>query len=245
MPETNSQSEEQIRESIVQLTSVAFNPTVLNIGSETASESLLAFSWFIRVLRTAKAIVVLYDNHLGVESAPLERSLIEHVAHMSLLRKQPNEVLELIVAAHRGYQRKLIDRLRLEDWHKIELDDEFERFLESKDGECLGDETKKLNTTEKRFKLSDLDHYLGVWKILSSMSHATYLSGMAYVAEQELINGRLSYSGEPRITPAGLLPVLGMVLRAFEELRYWAPIQNPEIEGILARSRSIHQSNIK
>lgn len=69
---------------------------VISPPVEIADACLLAYGWWVRVVRSSQAIRVLHQQGLGHEAAPLVRTVLHHTAALVWLARSPQQAFEAV-----------------------------------------------------------------------------------------------------------------------------------------------------
>jgi hypothetical protein len=142
-------------------------------------------AWTIRVLRTAQAIVELHRAGLADTASPMVRSVMEHAISMLWLVERRGEAVRAIEYGHRQHQRRLRDSALAYGWDLSDLDPAMasapldRAMIEPED-------LPRLNSFEQRMKDPIVRSWYPAYRIESSLSHASYLSGAVYVDDNRV-----------------------------------------------------------
>jgi hypothetical protein len=133
----------------------------------------LVWAWWVTVNRQATAILCLYDAGLGADTAPLVRSMIEHCLWSVELARDEGPLLATILRAANEHQKNMIkDAIG----GLLEVPAEVLKLVGTStpiSGE--GSPLKSFLAVCRDLGVSDT---IGVvWRLLSSLSHPTSLSG--------------------------------------------------------------------
>ncbi len=158
----------------------------------------LALGWGIRMCRTAQSVVLMHQNGLGVESAPLVRSLFEHAVTIRWLSEAGVGAVTAVEIGHRRHQRNLRDSLRDGSWD-LEVIDLGEEDLPTDLDMKKPEEWANFLNLEQRFAAVDLKSWYAIYRIESSQSHPSYLSSSAYWNEERFKNGQEGFGLQPAI----------------------------------------------
>lgn len=168
------------------------------IGSPVAFA--LAWAWWVTVNRQAKAILRIYDAGLGVDTAPMMRSMIEHCLWLVVFARDDSPLLATILRETDEQRKKMIkDAVG----GLLELPPEIAVLVT--DGPAVpgeGSHTKSFLAVCRTLGVSET---VGViWRMLSSLSHPT--STTAYFLTQIGTAGvaLTKTPALPGIDPAGL-----------------------------------------
>lgn len=75
------------------------------------STLLVAWGWWSRIVRSAEAVVLLYDNHLAHEAAPIVRTIVHHTVALRWLITRPAEVLAALTWEHQREGSKVLAKV--------------------------------------------------------------------------------------------------------------------------------------
>jgi hypothetical protein len=152
-----------------------------------------------------------YDS----EAAPLVRSVMEHALKLRWLAARGDEALEAIEFGHRRYQRLLRESIEKGSWELTNVDDNdlppSDRDMEQPVERAAFDSVEQLVQ-----KYGGDPSWYATYRLESSTSHASYLSGAAYFDESKLGDRGYGVTWEPtvsgthlRVTSVWLLMGLG------------------------------------
>jgi hypothetical protein len=160
---------------------------VLRVADERNSDIFITLiGWWRFATQTAKAYLVLDDAGFGPEKAPLMRNLIGHVSAMAWLLDNKSAGIDAMRTYSYEMQKKLVDEVRAQGWEikdqimeldqvTFDFDESEEKFHAKLVGE-LGNYSNMLSS----YGSSAL---YPVYRTLSSLSHTTVQSAMAYITD--------------------------------------------------------------
>lgn len=134
----------------------------------------LVWAWWVTVNRQAKAILCLYDAGLGVDAAPLMRSMLEHVLWAVLLSKDKGPLLMTVLRTTGHEHDNVINEAR---GGPLAVPEELLTLLDAApplEGE--GSPIKSFRAVCRELGVGDT---IGViWRILSSLIHPTNMTAL-------------------------------------------------------------------
>ena len=83
---------------------------------------LLAYGWWVRVVRTCQAIKVVYEAGLDSEAAPLVRTAMHHAAALVWLSKEPEKASEAVKWQHWQKAQKLYGGAMARSWELADIE---------------------------------------------------------------------------------------------------------------------------
>lgn len=161
--------------------------TQVSAPLEGKAVAALGMAWMIRVLRTAETIAELHHRGLGDAAPPMVRSVMEHAISMLWLVKRRAEAVKAIEFGHRRYQGLLRDSAMKGGWDLSQLDEEMAGALLDLAMEKPED-WPRLERFEHRMQDPTIRSWYPAYRIESSLSHASYLSGAIYVDDDGTFN---------------------------------------------------------
>jgi hypothetical protein len=169
-------------EAIALLSETFQSHTKLVAPLEDENVARTGVAWTIRVLRTAEAIVELHRLALGDTAAPLVRSVMEHSISMLWLVERRAEAVLAINYGHRQHQRRLRESATAHGWDLSGLDKEIVHA--PLDHPMVKPEDwARFEHFEQRMKDPTIRSWYTAYRVESSLSHASYLSGAIYIRE--------------------------------------------------------------
>jgi hypothetical protein len=135
----------------------------------------LGFGWWMRIVRTAEGICLLYDAGLSQEASPLLRTLLHHTAALEWLRLFPEEVLDALREEHEQRRHDLAAHATRRDWELTGLD--LGQRPEKKKLEGL----RYLREFEKMCDHVGATNLYVAYKLESAYAHPSGLSADTYI----------------------------------------------------------------
>ncbi len=154
----------------------------LSAPMEDANVAQVAVSWTIRVLRTAEAVAALHRAELSDTASPMVRSVMEHAISLLWLVERREEAVNAIEFGHRRHQRLLRDSAQQGGWNPSEIDPAVATAPLDL-AMVQPEDWPKLKNFEQRSADPVVRGWYVTYRIESGLSHASYLSGAVYVAD--------------------------------------------------------------
>jgi hypothetical protein len=149
---------------------------------------LAAYGWWTRIVRTARAIVVLHQAELAHEASPLVRTLLHHTVALKWLVEYPDEALPALVWEHRSEGARMLNKALERAW---DLDPDIgPKPPADKPPSGL----QYLKNTEALCGRVDMANAYVAFLSESKFTHPTAISADAYLADVE---GRLVLLHDP------------------------------------------------
>lgn len=150
----------------------------------SAATTAVAWGWLVRVIRTGESAILLARNHLGPESAPLIRSIIEHAIRLAYAAHAGSEVVEVGLRERSRSLEKLKkaqssgwplppEQLIDIDWMQAEASEEYKHL----------DSFAHLAHVVKR--LPSLGQLYMAWLLETQFSHPTLISAQSYFQRED------------------------------------------------------------
>ncbi len=200
--------------------------------AEHVQLAAIALGWMIRASRTAQGVVVLHRHELGHESAPMARSVMEHAMKLHWLVQRPDSAIETITFDHRRYQSLLKQSMEKGGWDLEGIDDE----LPSHEDLTKPGGWSEFRNFENVLDAIERDEFYAAYRLESSFSHATYLSGAAYWDYERFERGEPGYGWRPAVAVTPLRATaanLALCLEAGAEV-----VQSETIASALVDART-------
>jgi hypothetical protein len=175
--------------------------------------AMVGVTWMIRILRTAEAMIALYDQGLGDTAPPLSRSIIEHSISMMWLSERREEAVKAVEYGHRKHQRNVLKAAAEGGW-------DLDAFNVETGTHAMNDhlpepeEWPRFNWIEQRIPAKQFPTWYTAYRLESALSHATYLSGATYASGPE----EVGFYWEPQIPATPLRGAAVFVVLAAEAL---------------------------
>lgn len=117
MAEERRQTHDQPAAKVIrELTKLARNLGELSVARRDAVAIALGLGWWMRCIRSAGAVRLLYKSGLSHEASPTVRALLLHAAAIEWLRQYPDEVVEAVRYEHEDYRQKLYQKASDRQW---------------------------------------------------------------------------------------------------------------------------------
>lgn len=172
--DSNKQGDQQSAAVIRDLTKLSRTLGDVEVPIETATAVALGFGWWMRSIRTAGGVRLLYKNGLAQEASPILRTLLLHAAAIEWLRQHPDEALDAVRYEHDDYQQKLYQKAEEREWELKGV-----KLGPPPSGDKPAG-LKLLRDVERLCKRIGSEHLYVAYKIESPYSHASALSADTY-----------------------------------------------------------------
>jgi hypothetical protein len=189
------------------------------------AQLLAAYGWWSRIIRTARAIGLLYDSGHGHEASPLIRALLHHSVALAWLVEEPEEALPALVWEHQHEGRRMLGKALQRAWD-----------LDPSLGPALPIESAPvgyayLKSTEQLCDRVGMSNAFVAFLAESKFTHPTAISADAYLGD--------GGSGVVLLRdPGPLVPLRGTALFASEStIRFATLAQLTEIADEAANLR--------
>lgn len=178
-----------------------------------ARAAMVGVTWMIRILRTAEAMITLYDQGLADTAPPLSRSIIEHSISMMWLSERRDEAVKAVEYGHRKHQRNVVKSAAEGGWD-LDAFDVDGGTHPMNDQIPVPEDWPRFNWIEQRIPAKQFPTWYTTYRLESALSHATYLSGATYASGPE----EVGFHWEPQIPATPLRGTAVFVVLAAEAL---------------------------
>jgi hypothetical protein len=211
---------------------------------------ILAHGWYVTILRTSQAILILEARSLGHEAAPLRRSLIEHSLGLVWLSEATEDAVNSVLGRYKNMNLKNL-REGVENF-KDSLGDDYLKLREALssvlDFAIEGsseDQFLRFKHLCDRFRVRRM--YMA-WLRYTGLSHPTYASACAYIRgsgdNAELAREPTQTTADSMQEMVGLLLLATAAMNRLVQGQPWNAILN-EIEAKLAEAVSFQTSTVQ
>lgn len=178
-----------------------------------ARAAMVGVTWMIRILRTAEAMIAVYDQGLGDTAPPLSRSIIEHSISLMWLSERREEAVKAVEYGHRKHQRNVFKSAAEGEWDLAALDVDGETHVMN-NKMPVPEDWPRFNWIEQRIPAKQFPAWYTTYRLESALSHATYLSGAVYASRRK----EVEFHWEPQIPATPLRGAAVFVVLAAEAL---------------------------
>lgn len=147
--------------------------------SAEVGADVVIWAWTNRVVRTARAALLLHDDGFGIEASPLRRTLLEHAVAIHWLADKRGPAYQALVRA-RSLSMQKFNSAQAAGW---ELTEDQQRLLEDAIAIGTDDETRSEDTfvhAKQRAEAYGFGAIHQGWLIETWTSHPSLMSALPY-----------------------------------------------------------------
>lgn len=198
MVAVTSEDDKQSAAVIRDLTKLSRNLGDVDVPRKSATAVVLGFGWWMRSIRTAGCVQLLYKRGLAQEASPVLRTLLLHAAAIEWLRQYPDEALDAVNYEHEDYRQKLYQKANERDWELKGV-----KLGPPPSGDKPAG-LEYLRQVERLCERIGSEHLYVAYKIESPYSHPSALSADTYFEAPLEEGGVPQIRDTPRVDPVPL-----------------------------------------
>ena len=169
------------------------NARPLRPTAECRRDAHVIHAWFLRCQRGIGAVLLLDEAGFLVESAPIRRSVLEHVIALAWMVENPETGLKVMIRAGSGAANKRKESIEKAGWTAVDLDAFDAVIAEGQDIDATMDYQAHFR---QRCEMVGTPHDWAAYLIETAQSHPSRESAVPYLElNQEM--GRVELRGEP------------------------------------------------